>query len=93
MPPTWPLYARAYHPGGAGEAFCWRHLRGIHNAAARTPAPSSATAARCAHTGFDRVHVWARGVDTVRFDPARRSQRLRADLAPAGEAIVAYVEY
>ena len=84
-------YARAYHLGGAGEAFCWRHLRGIHNAAARTLAPSSATAAALRAHGFDRVHVWARGVDTVRFDPARRSQRLRADLAPAGEVIVGYV--
>lgn len=84
-------YARAYHLGGAGEAFCWRHLRGIHNAAARTLAPSSATAAALRAHGFDRVHVWARGVDTVRFDPVRRSQRLRADLAPAGEAIVGYV--
>jgi len=84
-------YARTYHLGGAGEAFCWRHLRGIHNAAARTLAPSSATAAALRQQGFDRVHVWGRGVDAVRFDPARRSQLLRADLAPAGEVIVGYV--
>ncbi|MDR2985377.1 MAG: glycosyltransferase, partial [Nocardiopsaceae bacterium] len=84
-------YARAYHLGSAGEAICWRHLRGIHNAAARTLAPSSATAAMLREQGFERVHVWGRGVDTVRFDPSRRSQRLRADLAPDGEVIVGYV--
>ncbi|MGN6792280.1 MAG: glycosyltransferase family 4 protein [Streptosporangiaceae bacterium] len=84
-------YARAYHLGSAGEAFCWRHLRGIHNTAVRTLAPSSATAATLRAQGFDRVHVWGRGVDTVRFDPVRRSQRLRDDLAPAGEVIVGYV--
>jgi phosphatidylinositol alpha 1,6-mannosyltransferase len=84
-------YARAYHLGSAGEAFCWRHLRSIHNAAARTLAPSSATAASLREQGFDRVHVWGRGVDAARFDPARRSELLRADLAPGGEVIVGYV--
>jgi phosphatidylinositol alpha 1,6-mannosyltransferase len=83
-------YARAYHLGTAGEALCWRHLRGIHNAAARTLAPSTATAVALRAQGFDRVHVWGRGVDAVRFNPSRRSDRLRADLAPAGE-VVGYV--
>jgi phosphatidylinositol alpha 1,6-mannosyltransferase len=84
-------YARAYHLGSAGEALCWRHMRGIHNAAARALAPSSATAAALRTQGFERVHVWARGVDTVRFDPSRRSERLRRDLAPDGKVIVGYV--
>lgn len=84
-------YARAYHLGAAGEAFCWRHLRGIHNAAARTLAPSSAAAASLRAQGFERVHVWGRGVDVARFDPVKSSQRLRDDLAPAGEVIVGYV--
>ena len=84
-------YARTYRLGGTGEALCWRHMRGIHNAAARTLAPSSATAAALRAQGFERVHVWGRGVDTVRFDPARRSERLRVDLAPGGEVIVGYV--
>src|SRR5262245_47587272 len=37
-------YARTYHLGSAGEALGWRHLRRIHNAAARNLAPSPATA-------------------------------------------------
>ena len=35
-----PAYARAYRLGRAGEKFAWRWLRGIHNGAARTLAPS-----------------------------------------------------
>jgi phosphatidylinositol alpha 1,6-mannosyltransferase len=86
-----PAYARAYHAGRAGEAACWRRLRRIHNAAGRTLAPSSATAAELHAHGVQRVWLWGRGVDTVRFDPARRSERLRAQLAPGGELLVGYV--
>ncbi len=84
-------YARTYHLGRAGEAICWRYLRGVHNAAGRTLAPSTATAAQLQERGFERVRVWGRGVDTGRFDPARRSARLRAQIAPDGEVIVGYV--
>lgn len=84
-------YARAYHAGPVGEAACWRHLRRIHNAADRTLAPSTATAADLRAHGFERVWLWGRGVDTSRFDPAKRSARLRAQLATRGEAIVGYV--
>ncbi len=35
--------------------------------------------------------MWCRGVDTARFDPARRSARLRSELAPGGEVIAGYV--
>ena len=84
-------YARAYHLGRGGEAYCWRRLRRVHNMADRTLAPSEATAAALRERGFQRVHVWGRGVDTARFDPGRRSSRLRAELAPCGEIIVGYV--
>jgi phosphatidylinositol alpha 1,6-mannosyltransferase len=84
-------YARAYRLGSAGESVSWRYMRRIHNSATRTLAPSSATAAALRTHGFERVHVWGRGVDTVRFDPSRRSHQLRSELAPRGEVIVGYV--
>jgi phosphatidylinositol alpha 1,6-mannosyltransferase len=84
-------YARAYHTGPIGQAICWRRLRHLHNAADRTLAPSTASAADLAAHGIERVHLWGRGVDTRRFDPARRSARLRAGLAPGGEVIAGYV--
>ena len=86
-----PAYARAYHTGAIGEAVAWRRLRKIHNACDRTLAPSTATAADLRSHGIERVKVWARGVDCRRFDPAKRSAHVRAELAPRGEVIVGYV--
>jgi phosphatidylinositol alpha 1,6-mannosyltransferase len=86
-----PNYARAYRLGAAGEAFAWRWLRDIHNDAVRTLAPSSATTADLTEHGVERVWIWGRGVDTERFHPERRDERLRASIAPGGELIVGYV--
>jgi len=86
-----PAYARAYHTGTVGEKFAWHRLRKIHNVADRTLAPSTATASDLRANGIERVHVWARGVDCVRFDPEKRSEELRAELAPGGELLVGYV--
>jgi phosphatidylinositol alpha 1,6-mannosyltransferase len=86
-----PGYARAYRTGRLGEAAAWRWLRGIHDAADRTLAPSTASAA-CLHArGIGRVWLWGRGVDTARFNPAERSSRLRRSLAPEGQVLVGYV--
>lgn len=84
-------YARAYHTGSGGQAACWWRLRRIHNRVDRNLAPSSASAADLRAHGIERVCVWGRGVDTRRFDPAKRCPRLRAALAPGGEVIVGYV--
>jgi phosphatidylinositol alpha 1,6-mannosyltransferase len=84
-------YARTYHTGLPGQAISWRWLRRIHNAVDRTLAPSSAAAEDLRTHGIERVWIWGRGVDTVRFDPAKRSAELRAKLAPHGEVIVGYV--
>jgi phosphatidylinositol alpha 1,6-mannosyltransferase len=86
-----PNYARAYRLGAVTEAFAWRWLRDIHNAAGRTLAPSTVTAADlCAH-GIERVRLWGRGVDIERFHPSRRDEELRAEIAPGGEVIAGYV--
>jgi phosphatidylinositol alpha 1,6-mannosyltransferase len=88
-------YARAYRGLGLGrdlgEAAAWRWLRTIHNGADRTLAPSTAAAADLVAHGVQRVWLWRRGVDATRFDPAKRSPRLRALIAPNGETIVGYV--
>ncbi len=86
-----PAYARAYRLGWAGEAFAWRWLRGIHNGAARTLAPSTVTATGLLGRGIDNVWLWGRGVDTRRFDPAKRSQELRTALLAQDRLLVGYV--
>jgi phosphatidylinositol alpha 1,6-mannosyltransferase len=86
-----PSYAHAYRLGRPGEAVAWRWLRRIHNHAARTLAPSTVTATGLLGRGIRDVWLWGRGVDTARFDPARRSAEIRARLAPGGELIAGYV--
>jgi phosphatidylinositol alpha 1,6-mannosyltransferase len=86
-----PAYARAYHTGAVGEAFAWHRLRKIHNAADRTLSPCTATATDLRAHGIERVAVWARGVDCARFDPAKRSEQLHAELADGAELLVGYV--
>jgi phosphatidylinositol alpha 1,6-mannosyltransferase len=86
-----PGYARVYHTGRAGEQFAWRWLRHIHGQAARTLAPSTASAAALPAHGIGRVWLWGRGVDTERFHPGRRRAALRSRLAPDGQVIAGYV--
>ena len=85
-----PAYARAYRLGIV-EPLVWRWLRHIHDAADRTLAPSTASATALHAHGIERLCLWRRGVDTVRFTPAHRSTALRRALAPNGEVLVGYV--
>jgi phosphatidylinositol alpha 1,6-mannosyltransferase len=85
-----PGYAGAYRVGHLEEA-AWRWVRRIHNAADRTLAPSSASAAALHRRGIERVWLWRRGVDAGRFNPDQRSTALRRALAPGGEVLVGYV--
>ena len=86
-----PGYARAYHWGRLAEAAAWHWLRGIHNAADRTLAPSTPSIERLAAHGVQRIWMWGRGVDTQQFSPAARSEPLRRELAPDGEVLAGYV--
>jgi len=54
------------------------YLRKFHNRTLCTMVPTEAMRAELAVTGFRRLRVVARGVDTALFDPARRSDALRA---------------
>jgi phosphatidylinositol alpha 1,6-mannosyltransferase len=83
-------FASAYGLSLTARA-AWRWIRRTHTRADRTLAPSSAAVQALREHGVPRVHLWARGVNTDRFAPARRDPALRAALAPGGELLVGYV--
>ncbi|WP_411698175.1 glycosyltransferase family 4 protein [Conyzicola sp.] len=87
-------YARRNHLGAA-TSFAWRVVRWIHEGAAVTLVPSSASMADLSAAGIRRLARWGRGVDLVRYHPANRLDpatiALRDQLAPNGEVVVGYV--
>jgi phosphatidylinositol alpha 1,6-mannosyltransferase len=69
-------FLRRYRLGFAAPLM-WGALRHVHNLAALTLAPSTATAAQLGANGIGPVALWGRGVDGERFHPRRRSSQLR----------------
>jgi phosphatidylinositol alpha 1,6-mannosyltransferase len=83
-------YSRLYHHGMTERA-AWSWIRKVHNKAHRTLVPSTESAAALTSHGVERLHLWRRGVDDVRFHPNHRDQELRRRLAPNGEVIVGFI--
>ncbi|WP_280216901.1 glycosyltransferase family 4 protein [Nocardia neocaledoniensis] len=84
-------FAKSYGLGLATRA-AWAWTRRIHEGATRTLAPSSAAAQDLADHGIPRVHRWGRGVDIDRFNPAARSDELRASwLGSSDKLVVGFV--
>jgi len=63
------------------------YLRTLHRRTRATLVPTEALAADLAGEGIAGVRVVGRGVDTQLFDPARRSDKLRADWGVAEGAL------
>ncbi|MFT4298120.1 MAG: glycosyltransferase family 1 protein [Aeromicrobium sp.] len=81
-----PAYAAEYQMPWA-ERLLWRRVCDIHDRAAPTLAPSTSAVAALEARGVERVRIWWRGVDAVRFAPGRRDEELRRSLAPNGERL------
>ncbi len=65
------------------------YLRKFHNRTACTMVPTEGLKSELAAAGFKGLRVVARGVDTRRFDPARRSESLRASWGAGPDQMVA----
>jgi phosphatidylinositol alpha 1,6-mannosyltransferase len=85
-----PGYAERYGMPAAQPVLA-QHVARIHQRATLTLAPSSASIAELREAGVERLRLWARGVDAVRFRPERRSEPWRQGVAPNGETIIGYV--
>jgi glycosyltransferase involved in cell wall biosynthesis len=64
------------------------YLRRFHNQGACTMVPTEALRSDLEGRGFERLKVVPRGVDTLRFHPARRSDALRAHWGVAADDLV-----
>lgn len=64
------------------------YLRKFHNRAQCTMVPTEALRAQLAASGFERLVVVSRGVDTRLFDPRRRSEELRQRWGAAPDDLV-----
>jgi phosphatidylinositol alpha 1,6-mannosyltransferase len=82
-----PSYAGRYGLGFV-ETLAWAKVRDIHNLATLTLAPSSYARDQLIEHGIPRVEVWGRGVDTVRFNPAKRDSQLHATWAPNDDIVI-----
>lgn len=68
-----------------------QHVARIHRRATLTLAPSSAAVGELRDLGVERLGLWARGVDSERYAPAKRSATWRCRHAPGGETVIGYV--
>jgi glycosyltransferase involved in cell wall biosynthesis len=75
------------------EDFVTARLKRFYGACDEVYAPSPSMAERLIADGFaGNIHLWERGVDTERFDPARRSTAFRASLGVHDETpVIAFV--
>jgi glycosyltransferase involved in cell wall biosynthesis len=84
-------YSRHYGIGFLKPAIMG-YLRRFHNATQCTMVPTQALHDELHGAGFRKLQVVARGVDMRRFDPARRSEALRAHWgATPGDLVVIHV--
>lgn len=85
-----PSYAGRYNLPW-GEPILWNRLLKIHSRADLTLVPSTYAMKQLEMLGVPRLRLWQRGVDSERFDPAKRDDALRARWAPHGEVVIGYV--
>lgn len=95
-----PVYARNYGDASAfwrlfgadfNVAFAWKLIRFVHSAADLTLVTSPQIKEELERNGVERVAVWRKGIDTVRFDPKFKSSEMRSTLSgghPAAPLLV-----
>ena len=84
---NFPQYLKTYKTSFL-EPVCWRYLRWFHNSTRATFCPSKSTMELLGSKGFYNVDIWSRGVDNLRFNPAKRDVELRNDLGVGADDLI-----
>lgn len=71
------IYLRLPEPVG------YAVMRTFHSSSSRTLVPTRSVERDLKEQHFKHLTVWSRGVDHIRFNPAKRSDALRSSLGPA----------
>ncbi len=83
------FHAYSRHYGiGVLEGRILGYLRSFHNRSGCTMVPTAALGRELASSGFDRLRVVARGVDTALFNPSHRSTELRKQWGAQPDSLV-----
>lgn len=69
----------------------WDYTRWFHNQCLANYAPSQATIKLLHHKGIKNLEHWGRGVDTVNYDPQKRSEELRRSWGAHNKLVLLYV--
>lgn len=72
-----PIYARNYIKHPFFEELAWKLIRWMHNRADLTLVTSPQIRDELVANGVERVDVWRKGIDTVRFQPTFKSHEMR----------------
>ncbi len=83
-------YLQKYGVGWIGK-LVWRYQKWFHDRLDRTLVPSPDACAKLVRSGFSKVSVLGRGVDTELFHPRRRSADLRESYGATAETPIALV--
>lgn len=75
-----PGYMEHYGFGALREP-SWAFFRFLHNQADLNVCPSTHTRRQLEEKGFERVDIWARGVDTELFSPRKADPDMRARMS------------
>ena len=77
-----------YYGMGWLKGTIFSYMKRFHNMAQCTMVPTQDTFEQLNAMGFERLQVVARGVDTQKFSPERRSQALRAEWGASAHTLV-----
>lgn len=69
----------------------WEYLKWFHNQNDLTMCPSQDTKIVLQNRGIEKVDIWGRGIDGIKFSPLKRSELLRNKLGVHEKIVLLYV--